>query len=300
MRTGDNRFTIVLGVFAGITAAALLREPAQARSPARAMRIGVIKTLAPGMPTALLAIAMRPFRAYMEEQTGSSGEISRGGNAFELAKELQEDKVQVGIFHGHEFAWAKEKFPSLEPIVVCINPLRSVRAYLVVNAKNTATSYADLHGQTIALPRDNRDHCRLYFEHRCVKAGSEPETFYRKIVRPSDTEDALDDVASGRVQAAIVDAIALDRYRRANVTRGQQLRTIQESEAFPPGIIACDGGRLPAGEAKKLREALLQAKDHPRGRQTLQLLKLSTFEAPAADLETSLKEIAKAYPAPAK
>jgi hypothetical protein len=53
-------------------------------------------------------------------------------------------------------------------------------------------------------------------------------------------------------------------------------------------------------ELKKLREALVQAKDHPRGRQTLQMLKLATFEPAADDLDTALKTIARAYPAPRK
>jgi ABC-type phosphate/phosphonate transport system substrate-binding protein len=297
MRRGDY----CIGIALGISALALLPcGPAVARYRAPAARIGVVSTLSPDTPAALLAIAMRPFRSYMEEQTGTAGVIVRGGDAFDLGRQLHEGTLQVGIFHGHEFAWAKAKYPTLEPIAVCINPLRSVRACLVVSARSTAASHADLRGGTVALPRDGRDHCRLYLDRRCVPPGVDPAAFYRRVARPSDTAGALDDVAAGRLHAAVVDAAALDRYAGANPGRARQLRIVQQSEAFPPGVIACDRGRLPAAEFQKWRQALLGAKDSPRGRQTLQLLKLATFEAPAADFDEALQAIAKAYPAPAR
>jgi ABC-type phosphate/phosphonate transport system substrate-binding protein len=263
------------------------------------MRIGVVRTLAPGMPTGLLALAMRPFREYMEEKTGASGEVVRGGDAFDLAKQLRDGKLQVGIFHGHEFAWARQKYAALEPIVVCVNPLRLMRAILVVPAASPAASYADLEGKTLALPKDSRDHCRLFFECRCVKPGVEPAKFYQRLLRPGDTEDTLDDLAAGRMQAAVVDAAALERYKKANPGRARQLRPLAESEPFPPGVIAYYGGKLAEADVKKVREALVAAKGNPRGKRTLALLKLSHFEEAPPDYEAALKAIAKAYPPPA-
>jgi ABC-type phosphate/phosphonate transport system substrate-binding protein len=277
---------------AGLAAAAL---PHLTFAAARTVRIGVVATLSPGTPTALLAMAMRPLRSYLEEQTGSAGEVVRGGDAFEVARSLGAGAVQVAILHGHEFAWARMKQPTLEPVVVCINPLRSVRAHLVVGASFGGS----LQGQAIALPRDSREHCRLYFERRCVPQGGDGNTFYRRIARPAEASDALDDVATGRVQAAVVDAVALDRYQRSMPARARKLRALQQSEEFPPGVLAYDTARLAASEVKKIRDALVSAKDHPRGRQSLQVLKLAAFEAPGADLAPALDAIAKAYPPPA-
>ncbi len=209
-----------------------------------------------------------------------------------MGRALAEGTIQVGIFHGHEFAWAKVNQPTLEPIVVCINPVRRVKAYLVGNARFNGT----LQGASIALPRELREHCRLYFERRCVPAGTDPSTYYRKISRPAEPSDALDEVASGRVQLAVVDAVSVDRYQQTSPRQAQQLRALYQSEEFPPGVLAYDPARFPAADARKIQAALTAAAGHPRGRQSLQVLKLTAFEAPPADLPISLQAIAKAYP----
>ncbi len=292
-----RRIIILVAGLAPIACLAAL--PSEAVPTSSTLRIGVVKTLAPGIPTSLLSTAMRPFREYMEERTGASGEIVRAGDGFDLAEKLHGGKLQVGIFHGHEFAWARQKYPRLAPIVVCVNSLRVMRAALVVPAGTSAESYADLEGKAIALPRDARDYCRVYFEGRCVKPGVEPCKFYSRLLRPADTEEVLDDVAAKRVEAAVVDAAALARYKKANPGRGEKIRVVAESESFPPGVIAFHEGKLSDAEVKKTREALVGAKDSPQGKKTLQLLKLAQFEAAPADYDAALKAIAKAYPPPA-
>jgi ABC-type phosphate/phosphonate transport system substrate-binding protein len=250
------------------------------------------------MPATLLSMAMRPFRSYMQEQTGLAGEVVRGGDAFGLAKQLHEGNLQVGIFHGHEYAWAREKYPNLKPIVVCISQYPTLRAVLVVPEKSKATGNADLKGRKVAIPRDSRAHCRIYLERNCVEPGICPTKYYR-LSRPSETEDALDDIASGKLEGAVVDAAALERYRKAHPARARSLRSLQESESFPPGVIAYYGGRLGTAEVKKLRAALVAAKEHAKGRQTLNLMRMSNFEPASEDYEVSLQSIVKLYPAPA-
>lgn len=273
---------------------------AEAEGRSRVIRIGVVNTLAKGVPSSLLAIVMRPFKTYMESQTGTTGEIVSGGDAFALGKKLNDNKLQVGVFHGHEFAWAREKYPNLQPIAVCINQLRSVRVHLVVAKDNAGTTYTDLEGKTVAIPKNSREHARLYFERRCVKPGMSAEKFYRKLTIPTDAEEALDDVVAGRAQAAVVDVVSLEAYRKARPEEARSLRSMQESEPFPPGVIAYCKDCFSAADVKRFRTALLDAKSNPRGRQTLQVLKLTGFERAPADYETSLKTIAKAYPAPAE
>ena len=63
---------------------------------------------------------MRPLKEYMEAETGMAGEIVLRGEALELGKKLDEDQAQIGVFHGHEFAWAKKKCRNFEPIVLCL------------------------------------------------------------------------------------------------------------------------------------------------------------------------------------
>jgi ABC-type phosphate/phosphonate transport system substrate-binding protein len=98
----------------------------------------------------------------------------------------------------------------------------------------------------------------------------------------------------------VVDGVALERYRKAYPGRARAIRSLLTSEPFPPGVIAYYDGRFPAAEVKKLQEALVNAKSNERGKQTLQLLKLSSFEIAPADYDKELNAIAKSYPPPTK
>lgn len=282
-------------LFAGLVGLIVSTAPVQARGRA-SLRIGVIHTLAPGVPPGILAVAMKPFRTYLEEHTGSSGEIVRSGDSLGLAKQLSEGSVQLGIFHGHEFAWARSRYPDLQPVVICVNPAGSVRALLVTSVRVRAASHADLAGKSIALPRDMREPCRLYFERRCVPPGRASATFYRRISRPADGEEALEEVVRGKVEAALVDAVAWERYHQLQPARAGQLRLLQASEAFPAGVLACYRGRLPESTVQRVRAALLDAGNHARGRQSLQMLKLARFALPPDNHDEELARIAKAYP----
>jgi hypothetical protein len=55
---------------------------------------------------------------------------------------------------------------------------------------------------------------------------------------------------------------------------------------------------LPEGLLERFREGMIAAKDTTRGRQLLELCRITRFEAPPADYEHMLTEIAKAYPPP--
>ena len=52
---------------------------------------------------------MKPFKTLMEEQTGVQGTVVNGTDYDALGRQIMEESIQVGVFHGFEFAWAKEK-----------------------------------------------------------------------------------------------------------------------------------------------------------------------------------------------
>ena len=65
------------------------------------MRIGLTGSLFRDLPDALLQVVMRPFRSVMEEQTGLSGSLVSVKDASLLAQQLQNNQVQLGVFHSH-------------------------------------------------------------------------------------------------------------------------------------------------------------------------------------------------------
>jgi ABC-type phosphate/phosphonate transport system substrate-binding protein len=272
--------------------------PAEEGAVSTTIKIGLVDTITRGIPPSWTQIAMRPFKALMEERTGMIGEVVMSGGALHLAKDLQDNRVQVGVFHGHEYAWAKQKYPRLKAIALCVNRWQQAKVHLMVRTDSKVVSYADLKGKKVAVPTQGRAPCRLYLERRCVPPGTSPAKFYARVETPFATADALEDLIDGEVAAAVVDAASLEDYRRACAASARRLRCIAESEPFPCGVIACYPGRVSEAKMSKFTAGLLSAPTTSRGKDTLRVLRLTAFELPAANHNAVLEAIAKAYPAP--
>jgi ABC-type phosphate/phosphonate transport system substrate-binding protein len=262
------------------------------------LRLGVVKTLFRDTPEWLVQVKMRPFKALLQTQTGMTGELVLAGDAFALSQKLKDDKVQLGVFHGIEYAWARQKDPNVLPLVMAVNDQRALRAYLVVRRDSKAKAPANLEGKALALPEDSREHCRLFLERRCVRAGSTSARFYSRVTAPRKIEGAIEDLLDGTVQAAVVDQTAFEAYRKDNPGRARRVKVLLRSEAFPCGVIAFYRGHITPGKLRRFRTGLGEARNSPRSRQLLRLLRLTGFETVPAGYEKTFDAIVKAYPAP--
>lgn len=271
-------------------------RPCQANANPGIIRIGLIDTLGQGIPRVLVHNVLTPFKELMEEQTSLSSEIVSGGDAHGLAQKLQDDKVQLGVFHGHEYAWAQMKYPKLQTIALCVNKEQLLKAVLVVRKSAGYDSPQSLRGKVISVAKLNRAHCRLYLERRCVRPGSTPEKTFSRVLAPLEVFESLDSVMNGRAAAAVVDAVSLDEYREAFPGRARYLRVLSESEPFPCGVLACYEGKISEGQLKKIRDGLLSARETPRGREVLKSLRITGFELPPEDHADTLSAIVQAYP----
>jgi ABC-type phosphate/phosphonate transport system substrate-binding protein len=285
---------MALGLWAGSSGL-----PAEEAISSTVVKIALVSTITRGVPAAFTEMIVSPFKALMEAETGLSGEVVTGRDPMALARDLLDDKVQIGVFHGHEYAWAKQKFPKLAVVALCVNRTQHIKLHLVVRTDSAAQSFADLKGKIISVPRMGREQCLLYLERRCVPPGTRPEAFYRHVSRPIATADSLNEVVEREAAAAIVDAAGLEDYRKSNGALGRRLRSLAISEPFPAGVIAYCPGRFSEEKVAKFRAGLLAAKTTAVGRSTLKRLRLTSFEAPSEDHDALLAAIARAYPPPA-
>jgi ABC-type phosphate/phosphonate transport system substrate-binding protein len=275
----------------------LLPAPGESAAPGgKVIRVGLVGTLFRNMPEPIMQVAMRPFKSLLEDQTGMTGELVAGGDATNLAKLLKQDKVQFGVFHGVEFAWARQKNPSLRPLIVAVNGRPHVHAVVLVPQDSKAATCADLKGKTVGLPADSREHCRLFFDRRCVAPGCCPEKFFGRVVYPGDVEEALDDVVDGKLDAMVVDGLTLEAFQKLKPGRAARLRTLRRSEAFPAAVVAYHPGSLSDDLLTRFRDGLLGASSSRRGQRLLEMCKITSFKLVPDDYEEMLKAIAKAYP----
>jgi ABC-type phosphate/phosphonate transport system substrate-binding protein len=282
-----------------VTAVALVvAAPAEAAEPS-AIRIGLVKTLFRDVPPLLVPIGLRPMKALMESQTGVGGELVPSGDYDKLASQLKDDDVQLGVFHGVEFAWAHEKYPTLKPLVIIVNGPAYLRAHLVVRADSNIAGGANLKGKIVELPRMSSEHCRLFLERRCCPTGELPEKFFARVIGSNNPADALDDVVDDDAQGVVVDEVVYEAYQKSKPGRAAKLKTVQQSEAFPCAVMAYQPGVLSDRILDAFRDGLIAAKENPKAQTLLKANRVTGFEAVPSGYEKSLEEIAKAYPQPA-
>src|SRR5439155_12700021 len=128
----------------------------QEAGPAATVKIGMAGSLVRDVPPALVQVMTPPFQSLMREQTGLNGEIVTAGDAHDLGRRLNDQDVQLGVFHGFEFAWAQEKYPDLRPLVIAVNRHRTLRAFVMVRSDSAAADLADLKGKVVSVRRRSR------------------------------------------------------------------------------------------------------------------------------------------------
>jgi ABC-type phosphate/phosphonate transport system substrate-binding protein len=262
------------------------------------IKIALPNSLFRDFPKVTVSALMPTFNKLMEKQTGVRGQIVMLNGADEVGQELSDRKVQLAVFHGYEFAWAQAKHPNLKPLVVAIKQNSKLTAQVVVASDTKIDKLDDLRGQPVAIPRGTPEHCRLFLSRRTRAIGQRQEKFFGKFTTPAHVAAALDDVASGKVKATVVDSVAWENYQWMNPGRARKLRSLLKSENFPTGVIAYSDGGMPPADLQKFKEGLTSAHKRPEGLQLMMLWKMNRFESVPPDYQQTLADIAKAYPPP--
>jgi ABC-type phosphate/phosphonate transport system substrate-binding protein len=241
---------------------------------------------------------MRPFKALMESQTGVTGQMVLARDADELRQKLEDEQVDFGVFHGFEYAWARPRHPKLRALVIAVNQHRHLKACLVVASESEVDGLAGLKGKTVAVPRFSREHCHLFLERHCRNQGACSQEFFADVCKPQDAEAALDQVADGTLDGAVVEQLALDAYRRNKPGWFPYLKIVQESEPFPATVVTYKEGTIDEATLRRFRDGLIRANQTRTGKSVLGMCRLSAFEEVPADYDHTLNNILKCYPPP--
>jgi ABC-type phosphate/phosphonate transport system substrate-binding protein len=298
MRHGRIGVGIILGLCSVAALATSVPAGEDTSASADTVLIGMPQSLFRDVPMPIVQMLMGPFRKLMHDQTGLNGQVVTVPDALTLGRQLHDDKVQLGVFHGFEFAWAQEKYPDLRPLCIAINEHRHVFAYLVVREDSTAKQIADLKGTAVALPVRSKEHCRLFLQKQCAAFGQQPGQFFSKIVASAHVEAGLDDVLRGKVQAAVVDNVALECYESVKPGCHARLKVFLKSEVFPAAVVAYHHGAVDQATLKRFKDGMITANQNERGRELMTMWQLTAFEDIPEDYDRTLVNIRKTYPAP--
>src|SRR5262249_28535609 len=200
-RTGTAKWLILA---AAVIVLATTPLSADERSP-ETIHVGVVNSLYRYVPDSMTDLALQPFAMLMKSQTGLTGEMSDAGSPENLARQIRENRLQLGVLFGIEYAWVRQKHSELRPLMIAINQDRHLRAHPVVGSDSGTKAFADLKGKVSASPQQSGEHCYVFLERRCLKCGQKPDKHFSKVTTPANAEDALDDVVESKVDAAVID-----------------------------------------------------------------------------------------------
>ena len=242
--------------------------------------------------------ALQTLKNFIQNETGFKNEILRQKDWLALADKMAKGLLHVGVFQGYEFAWAQEKYADLHGLAIAVSTHRYPTVHIVAKGNSPAKKFADLQGQSLALPNSSQHHVDLFVERQSQANGKTTTNFFSQITSLDNVEDALDNVVDGAVHSAAVDRAALEAYKARKPGRIKQLKVVAQSQPFPPPVVACYGKNLDAAACHRLGVGLLGAHRKETGETVLTLFRLSRFETIPDDFAKVLAQTRKTYPPP--
>jgi ABC-type phosphate/phosphonate transport system substrate-binding protein len=271
------------------------RTPAQ---PAQFIRVGFPAGLFRDVPEVLIQAAATPFKKTLHKELGLHGDMVVVPDYKALAEQLRDGKLEIGVFHGFEYAWIKDT-PGIVPLVVTHPTCGRVQACLVVHTDCPAQGPQQLKGACIAIPRGCKAHCLLFLER--LRNDPAIPTGDCCPMKPAgqSAEEVLDAVVAGTCVAALVDIGTLQAYRELKPGLAQKLKVLAQSPPLPPAVIVWRQGSLTPEQIAKIREGLLSCHKTPIGRTFTHFWQLECFKEVTPEYLSLVEDCLKHYP-PAK
>lgn len=265
------------------------------------VHIGLVGSLFHEVPQPLIGILAAPFNALMKEFTGLEGKLTMGGEIYDVARQLNDKKIDLAVFHGVEFGWVHTKYPELQPLMIAVSNHKHCRAHLVVHKDSVLRSFADLKGKDLSLPRRSKLHCRMFVDRNCADCGqANPTAYFKTIVSSRNMEVALDDLVAGKVDAVVADTVQLAEYDALKPGCFFRLKEIQVSDLFPSAAVVYRKNALDEATLKKFKDGMLKADKTARGINLMAQWQITAFESVPDDYNQVIADILKTYPPPAE
>jgi ABC-type phosphate/phosphonate transport system substrate-binding protein len=260
----------------------------------KVVRIGIPRSIFRDVPPALIAFANQPFKDLVKTQTGFDGDVVNDPEAMNIARDLDAKKLQLGVLLGHEYAWAKQKYPELEALVVAVPKPKEVQAFILVRHDMKAGNLGEMKGTKLVLATGTRDHAKLFLEKRQtdeMAAGG-----FCSTQKTATVHDAIFKVIEGEADATVADHASWLYFKKLYPGQAENVRVLLTSEVFPATVIAYRKGALTDDEVTKCREGMLTAHKNPKGGRLMTTIKMEKFDVMPANYDESLKAILKSYP----
>ncbi|HVK08198.1 MAG TPA: PhnD/SsuA/transferrin family substrate-binding protein [Gemmataceae bacterium] len=261
------------------------------------LRVGIPRSIFRDIPPALLTFANQPFKDIIRTQTGFEGDVVNDAEALNIARDLDAGKVQLAVFLGHEFAWAQQKYPDLEPLLCSVPRPKEIQAFILVRHDCKAVHLGEMKGQRLVLATGTRDHARLFLEKRQVdEMGT--MTGFCSLSKTGTVHDALHKLIDNEADVTVADQAAWRYFQKLYPGAAQNLKVLAESSVFPATVIAYKKGALTDDQLGKVRDGLMTAHQSKQGGRLMGMIKVDKFDRLPDGYGDAVKACLKSYPVP--
>jgi ABC-type phosphate/phosphonate transport system substrate-binding protein len=235
---------------------------------------------------------MQPFVDLVQKDLGVKSEFDIVDDVPALKKALVDGRVHLTVLPGLSFAWLRQEYAEVKPLLVASMDSTTLRAVALVAKDSPVQSLRDLRGQPAALPKRVPLFLRVFLE----REWQQPIEQFVVVKDQDNAEAAIEAVIDGQVTSAILPQSAVEAYADRKPGRFKRLRVLQESPDFPLPVVAYRTAGTDLAAIKRFEKALLSADQTPEGRQTLTLWRLRGFVKPPADFDELIIQTARRYP----
>jgi ABC-type phosphate/phosphonate transport system substrate-binding protein len=282
-------YTLLSRTLLSFSFVACTLSPASAQTLSFAAPPSLFEDLTPGQATFL----HKEFPRMLREFTGLEASLLPRMSIDAIGDNLAAGTDSFAVLQGVEYGWLKSKHPEIQPLLVGIYHVTQPRALLLTKKDDSAKSFDDFKGRTVAVLKGGKEHIYLFQK---KGAGGDPGKFFGKIIATPNGETCLDDVLLGTAAGAIVDQATLDSYKEVNPGRFSRLRVVDQSPLFPPMGVFYVPGKVPENALQQLRAGMLKAAKDERGRDSMATFKITSFEQVPSEYATWVADSVKAYP----
>ncbi|MSR53693.1 MAG: hypothetical protein EXS09_10455 [Gemmataceae bacterium] len=277
--------------------AAFLLLPAAGRGDDKTIyKIGIPRSMFRDLPPALVAFAAQPFSDLVKDQTGLLAEVVQDPDAMSVAKALDEGKLHLGVFQGHEFAWAQSKYPKLQTLVCLVYRPKEFQGIILVRADSKAKDLGDLKGSKLVLASTLKDHARLFLNKRRVDEMGDDK--FGSTAEAATVHEGIHKVQDKEADVTVADFADWSYFQKLYPGPSQNLKVLSKSEVFPPTVLVYNKGSLDEAILKTIRDGFLNVHKSPKGARMMGMIRIDRFDPIPADYDGLLKTTLKSYPRP--
>ena len=270
----------------------------RSHDPLAPVRMGMPASMFRDVNAVVFAGLARPFYRLVEMQTGLKSELLLIPTPDEMREQLISGKLQLGVFHGFEFAWMKQKSPTLEASSSRPRSTDRCRPSWSSTRIRRPRRWPTFEERSSPCRLGRREYVRLFIARECQALGKSPDAFFDHVTKPLMPDTSMHEVvdATKGVQAAIVDGGMFQSYASSYSGRAKRLRVLLSSENFPESVVAYVPGKVEEDILRRFRQGMTTAHATPLGRQLLALWSMAGFQPIPLDYPQQLAECLKNYP----